>query len=52
MSPSEWMDQLVYDLIEHYQADLMPGSLAYGLLRLAALSSKPPVEAEPNYFHR
>jgi hypothetical protein len=38
--------------IEHYQADLMPGSLAYGLLRLHALESKSAVEAEPNYFHR
>jgi hypothetical protein len=29
MCPSEWMDQLVYDLIEHYEAEVLPSGLIY-----------------------
>ena len=29
MCPSEWMDQLVYDLIEHYEAEMLPSGLIY-----------------------
>lgn len=29
MAPSEWMDQLIYDLIEHYEAEVLPSGLIY-----------------------
>lgn len=29
MYPSEWMDQLVHDLIEHYEAEVLPSGLIY-----------------------
>ena len=29
MYASEWMDQLVYDLIEHYEAEVLPSGLLY-----------------------
>lgn len=29
MYPSEWMDQLVYDLIEHYEAEVLSSGLIY-----------------------
>src|SRR5678815_5771174 len=29
MSPSEWMDQFAYDLIEHYEAEVLLSGLIY-----------------------
>ena len=34
MYPAEWMDQLVYDLIEHYAAEVRPSGLIYLELRM------------------
>jgi hypothetical protein len=34
MSPSEWMDQLIHDLIEHYEAEVLPSGLIYLELRM------------------
>jgi len=34
MHPAEWMDQLVYDLIEHYTAEVRPSGLIYLELRM------------------
>jgi hypothetical protein len=34
MRESQWMDQLVYDLIEHYEAEVRPSGLIYLELRM------------------
>jgi hypothetical protein len=34
MCPSEWMDQMIYDLIEHYTAEVRPSGLIYLELRM------------------
>ena len=38
--------------INHYEGDMMVGTLAYNLVWLEALEKKSPVKIEPNYFTR